>query len=93
MHFIFRDDEVLSIIDAQKRVIFEIKSPFNLRLEPEFSFSDPVGERCTESLDAVSDIKARLCGVVDWLFENPDYDPKPRVIPKDKYPVLVDVTF
>ena len=31
-------------IDAQKRVIFEIKSPFNLRLEPEFSFSDPVGD-------------------------------------------------
>ena len=30
-------------IDAQKKVIFEIKSPFNLRLEPEFSFSDPVG--------------------------------------------------
>lgn len=51
------------------------------------------GERCTESLDAVSDMKARLCGVIDWLFENPDYDPKPRVIPKEKYPVLVDVTF
>ena len=25
-------------------MIFEIKSPFNLRLEPEFSFSDPVGD-------------------------------------------------
>ena len=31
-------------IDAQKRVIFEIKSPFNLRLEPEFSTGSPVGE-------------------------------------------------
>ena len=51
------------------------------------------GERCTETFDAVSDMKARLCGVVDWLFENPDYDPKPKVIPKEKYPVLVDVTF
>ena len=31
-------------IDAQKRVIFEIKSPFNLRLEPEFSIGSPVGD-------------------------------------------------
>lgn len=52
-----------------------------------------IGERCTEPLDAVLDMKARLCGVVDWLFSNPDYDSKPRVIPKEKYPVLVDVTF
>ena len=51
------------------------------------------GERCAETFDAVLDMKARLCGVVDWLFENPDYDPKPKVIPKEKYPVLVDVTF
>lgn len=56
-------------------------------------FNSNFGERCTERLDAVSDIKARLCGIVDWLFSKPDYDPKPRVIPKDKYPVLVDVTF
>ena len=38
-------------------------------------------------------MKARLCAVVDWLFLNPDYDPKPKVIPKKDYPVLVDVTF
>ena len=50
------------------------------------------GEGRTESLDTVSDMKARLCGVVDWLFENPDYDLKPKVILKEKYPVLVDVT-
>ena len=31
-------------IDAQKRVIFEIESPFNLRLEPEFSTGSPAGE-------------------------------------------------
>ncbi len=46
LHFIFRDDEVFSRreINAQKRVIFEIKSPFNLRLEPEFSTGSPVGD-------------------------------------------------
>ena len=27
-------------------------------------------------------IALRLCGVIDWLFENPDYDPKPKVIPE-----------
>ncbi len=61
LHFIFRDDEVFSRreIDAQKRVIFEIKSPFNLRLEPEFSTGSHVGE-------GRPDVVARLCMVVDW---------------------------
>ena len=31
-------------IDAQNRVIFEIKSPFNFIFEPEFSTGSPVGE-------------------------------------------------
>lgn len=31
-------------IDAQKRVIFEIKSPFNFIFEPEFFTGSPVGE-------------------------------------------------
>ena len=46
LHFIFRGDEVLSQreIDAQKRVIFEIKSPFNFIFEPEFSTGSPVGD-------------------------------------------------
>lgn len=51
------------------------------------------GERSTERLDAISDMKARPCAVVDWLFDNSDYDPKTKVIPKGQYPVLVDVTF
>ena len=86
LHFIFRDDEVLSIIDAQKRVIFEIKSPFNLRLEPEFSFSDPVGEGRV-------DILAQLCMVVDWCLEHPEYTAKLRVIPKKDYPLVLPCIF
>ena len=31
-------------IDAQKKVIFEIKSPFNFIFEPEFFTGSPVGE-------------------------------------------------
>ncbi len=31
-------------INAQKRVIYRYKSPFNLRLEPEFSTGSPIGE-------------------------------------------------
>ena len=43
---LFRVDEVFSRreIDAQKMVIFEIKSPFNFIFEPEFSTGSPVGE-------------------------------------------------
>lgn len=35
-----------------------------------------------ERLDAASDMKVYLCGVVNWLFENSDYEPKPKVIPE-----------
>ena len=31
-------------IDAQKRVIYRYKSPFNFIFEPEFSTGSPVGE-------------------------------------------------
>ena len=78
-------------IEAKKRGIKNLNLPITF-FSRECS-TGPCGERCTETFDAVSDMKARLCGVVDWLFENPDYDPKPKVIPKEKYPVLVDVTF
>ena len=75
LHFIFRGDEVLFVIDAQKRVIFEIKSPFNLRLEPEFSTGSPVGE-------GREDYLIRLCMVVDWCLDHPEYAAKIKVIPK-----------
>ena len=87
-HFIFRDDEVFSRreIDAQKRVIFEIKSPFNLCLEPEFSTGSPVGEGRV-------DIVARLCMVADWCIDHPEYTAKIKVIPKKDYPVLMPREF
>ena len=28
--------------------------------------------------------------VVDWLFVDPDYDPEPMILPKEKYPVIND---
>jgi hypothetical protein len=60
-------------IDAQKRVIFEIKSPFNFIFEPEFSTGSPVGEGRV-------DIVARLCMVVDWCIDHPEYTAKIKVI-------------
>ena len=73
-------------IDAQKRVIFEIKSPFNLRLEPEFSTGSPVGEGRV-------DVVARLCMVVDWCIDHPEYTAKIKVIPKKDYPILMPCEF
>ncbi len=35
---------VTAQIDAQKRVIYRYKSPFNFIFEPEFSTGSPVGE-------------------------------------------------
>ena len=70
----------------KKRVIFEIKSPFNLRLEPEFSTGSPVGE-------GRPDIVARLCMVVDWCIDHPEYTAKIKVIPKKDYPVLMPCEF
>ena len=67
-------------------MIFEIKLPFNLRLEPEFSFSDPVGEGRV-------DVVARLCMVVDWCIDHPEYTAKIKVIPKKEYPVLMPCEF
>ena len=70
----------------EKRVIYIYKSPFNLHLEPEFSFSDPVGEGRV-------DIVARLCMVVDWCIDHPEYTAKIKVIPKKDYPVLMPCEF
>ena len=51
------------------------------------------GERCREPVDAADEMTRRLYNVIDWMFEYPDYNPKTKVIPKNDYPVLVDVTF
>ena len=56
-------------IDAQKRVIYRYKSPFNFIFEPEFSTGSPVGE-------GRPDVVARLCMVVDWCIDHPEYTAK-----------------
>ena len=61
-------------------VIFEIKSPFNLHLEPEFFTGSPVGEER-------EDYFIRLCMVVDWCIDRPEYTAKIKVIPKKDYPI------
>ncbi|MBR0460557.1 hypothetical protein IJI91_00995, partial [Candidatus Saccharibacteria bacterium] len=73
-------------IDAQKRVIYRYKSPFNFIFEPEFSTGSPVGEGRPEIL-------ARLCMVVDWCIDHPEYTAKIKVIPKKDYLVLMPCEF
>ena len=73
-------------IDAQKRVIYRYKSPFNFIFELEFSTGSPVGEGRV-------DIVARLCMVVDWCIDHPEYTAKIKVIPKKDYPILMPCEF
>ena len=73
-------------IDEQKRVIYRYKSPFNFIFRPLFSFSDPVGEGRV-------DVVARLCMVVDWCIDHPEYTAKLRVIPKKDYPLVLPCIF
>ena len=39
------------------------------------------------------DIVARLCMVVDWCIDHPEYTAKIKVIPKKDYPVLMPCEF
>ena len=55
-------------------------------LEPEFSTGSPVGE-------GRPDVVARLCMVVDWCIDHPEYTAKIKVIPKKDYPVLMPCEF
>ena len=55
-------------IDAQKRVIYRYKSPFNFIFEPEFSTGSPVGERSPNLYEP-------LCGAINYIIENPTWRP------------------
>ena len=39
------------------------------------------------------DIVARLCMVVDWCINHPEYTAKIKAIPKKDYPVLMSCEF
>jgi len=39
------------------------------------------------------DVVARLCMVVDWCIDHPEYTAKIKVIPKKEYPVLMPCEF
>lgn len=42
----------------------------------------------TKNGEGRSDVVARLCLVVDWYIDHPEYTAKIKVIPKKDYPVL-----
>ena len=39
------------------------------------------------------DVVARLCMVVDWCIDHPEYTAKIKVIPKKDYPILTPCEF
>ena len=39
------------------------------------------------------DVVARLCMVVDWCIDHPEYTAKIKVIPKKDYPILMPCEF
>ncbi len=39
------------------------------------------------------DILIRLCMIVDWFIDHPEYTAKIKVIPKKDYPVLMPCEF
>ncbi|MBR2710014.1 hypothetical protein IKF02_00045 [Candidatus Saccharibacteria bacterium] len=55
-------------IDAQKRVIYRYKSPFNFIFEPEFSTGSPVGERHLNLYEP-------LCKTIDYIILDPTWRP------------------
>ena len=48
---------------------------------------------CTKNGEGRVDVVARLCMVVDWCLDHPEYTAKIKVIPKKEYPVLMPCEF
>ena len=71
-----------SICRTLKKMRFKPRKVF----EPEFSTGSHVGE-------GRPDVVARLCMVVDWCIDHPEYTAKIKVIPKKDYPVLMPCEF
>ena len=59
---------------------------FGIKIRPEGLFFCQIGEGRV-------DIVARLCIVVDWCIDHPEYTAKIKVIPKKDYPVLMPCEF
>jgi len=94
--FIFKDKKpritasVITIVIAIIYLFMAINStaPYEIRNNTVFSENNItlVGERRP-------DIVARLCMVVDWCIDHPEYTAKIKVIPKKDYPVLMPCEF
>ncbi len=50
-------------------------------------------EHCFAYCEGRVDVVARLCMVVDWCLEHPEYTAKLRVIPKEDYPLVLPCIF
>ena len=52
-----------------------------------------LGSSCFRFGEGRPDVVARLCMVVDWCIDHPEYTAKIKVIPKKDYPVLMPCEF
>lgn len=69
-------------IDQQKTILYRYKEPFQTLISGPNYGQISFGEGRLEIL-------ARLCMVVDWRIDHPEYTAKIKVIPKKDYPVLM----
>jgi hypothetical protein len=55
--------------------------------------ADALWPRCVCDGEGRVDVVARLCMVVDWCIDHPEYTTKIKVIPKKDYPILMPCEF
>ena len=73
-------------IDQQKTVLYRYKEPFQTLISGVKTGQITCGE-------GRPNVIARLCMVVDWCIDHPEYTAKTNVIPKKDYPVLMPCEF
>ena len=61
--------------------------------EEEWEDSKNDGLRYSSFGEGRPDVVARLCMVVDWCIDYPEYTAKIKVIPKKDYPILMSCEF
>lgn len=52
-----------------------------------------LGSSCFRNGEGRVDVVARLCMVVDWCIDHPEYTAKIKVIPKKDCPILMPCEF
>ena len=73
-------------VSDKKEVSYRVRRPLESLLSGRLTEKSRPGE-------GRPDVVARLCMVVDWCIDHPEYTAKIKVIPKKDYPVLMPCEF